>query len=251
MCKGVKHISTIVLNSAMMDTEKMNCLAISLIVKSKYASSSVKDASYRKLAILTGMHRETIKRAINEGLRLKWCWYDGKDLVFKKLHRPMRKGVRLVREMPSNVADIKKELRAYVLADKLQNMTYAKYSLDMKEGQSPQCVTSGRVKVMGRISRKGLAKIWGCSVPSTEAITLHAIKEMKLIRRIRSEKPKELKCGKNPEKNYDGSEDDLMGVFKAYGKTFVRLPHLYIVRKSRYTILHMSPIKCKESGIAK
>lgn len=235
----------------MMDTEKMNCLAISLIVKSKYASSTIKDSSYRKLATITGVHRETIKRAITAGLRLKWCWYDGDNLVFKKLHRPMRKGVRLIREMPSNVTEIKKELRAYVLAEKLQNMTYAKHSLDMKEGQSPQCVTSGRVKVVGRISRKGLAKIWGCSVPTTETITRHAVKEMKLIRRVRSQKPKEIKRPNNPEKNYDGSEDELVGVFKAYGRMFVRLPHLYIVRKSAYSSLHMSPIKCKESGIAK
>lgn len=197
------------------------------------------------------MHRETVKKAVQAGLQLGWCWYDKDDLVFKKLQRPMRKGVRMVRELPKNVKEIKKELLAYLLADKLQNMTYAKYSEDMKEGQSPRCVTSGRVKVVGRISRKGLAKIWGCSVPSTEAITLHAIKEMRLIRRIRSEKPKELKCGKNPEKNYSGTEDDLVGVFRAYGKTFVRLPHQYIVRKSQYTHLHKPHIKCKESGIAK
>lgn len=229
----------------------MNCLAMSIMVKSAFASSTVKNSSYRKLSAITGMHRETVKKAVQTGLQLCWCWYDKDDLVFKKLQRPMRKGARMVRELPKAVAEIKKELLAYLLVDKLQNMTYAKYSLDMKEGESPACVTSGRVKVVGRISRKGLAKIWGCSVPSTEAITLHAIKEMKLIRRRRSEKPKEIKCGKNPEKNYNGVEDDLVGVFKAYGKTFVRLPHQYIVRKSRYTSLHMSPIKCKENGIAK
>lgn len=249
--KGIRHISISVIQAATKNTARMNCLALSIIVKSTYASSSIKNFSYRKISSLTGMHRDTAKDAVEEGLKIGWCWYDKEDLVFKTLRRPMRKGATMVREFPKGIKKIKKELLAYLLADKLQNMTYAKYSEDMKEGQSPQCVTSGRVKVMGRISRKGLAKMWGCSAPTTEAITLHAIKEMKLIRRRRSEKPKEIKCPKNPEKNYNGIEDELVGVFKAYGKTFVRLPHLFIVRKSRYTTLHMSPIKCKESGIAK
>lgn len=179
------------------DADAVKALALLIFVKIKFPSSVVANFSYYKLAKVTGIHYNTIKKRLNTLGDMELLDFEGKynqHLRFKRV-RAKKSNVNFSRIDTTSVKTIERGLRALYLVEKVSQKNYVEQQVNLAHnGERTKQVKRAKSVCEKRgytdfndygISYKYLAKKLNLSLGSTSAVVKYAVKA-KLVNKHRT-----------------------------------------------------------------
>lgn len=129
----------------------LKAIAMSLLVRERTNTNIVKNFTYNKLAVITGMHPNTIKKRLQTLKDYGLVSLSGKNLVFRSIvSRHKQRNVRLAKIAYGKVKDIERSLQAILVAIIQIRKDFAKRTiLTAHNGRNPK-----QVKRAQKLSRR-------------------------------------------------------------------------------------------------
>lgn len=129
----------------------LKAIAMSLLVRKRTNTNIVKNFTYNKLAVITGMHPNTIKKRLQTLKDYGLVSLSGKNLVFRSLvSRHKQRNVRLAKIAYGKIKDIERSLQAILVAIMQIRKDFAKRTiLTAHNGRNPK-----QVKRAQKLSRR-------------------------------------------------------------------------------------------------
>ena len=108
----------------------LKAIAMSLLVKYRTKTNIIKDFTYNKLAAITGMHPDTIKKRLRTLREYGLVSMSGNKLVFRSLvSRHKRRNVRIAKMKFAKIKDVERSLQAILVATIQLRKEFAKRAI--------------------------------------------------------------------------------------------------------------------------
>ena len=230
------------------DAQVRKALALSLYCKDELGIHYVKEFTYNKLHVLTGIHVSTLKKRIRTLMQVGLAFMEGRKLVFNKVHKDNnRNNIVLDTERMHTLKDYEYAIISLGIAIVQANKIFAKSVIDkctdpknLKEYKSAKKFANahgyGRKFVDNGISYEYMANKFGVSVKTACSVVKLAVKNLILC------------VKKNFEQIFVKAVNKTIGKF--YSEcTFSTKNNIYIVHANSYSLGHavkLEILDCKK-----
>ena len=230
------------------DAQVRKALALSLYCKDELGIHYVKEFTYNKLHVLTGIHVNTLKKRIRTLMEVGLAFMEGRKLVFNKVHKDNnRNNIILDTERIHTLKDYEYAIISLGIAIVQANKIFAKSVIDkctdpknLKEYKSAKKLANahgyGRNFVDNGISYEYMANKFGISVKTACSVVKFAVKNLILC------------VKKNFEQIFVKSVNKAIGKF--YSEyTFSTKNNIYVVHANSYSLGHCCKLEildCKK-----
>ena len=165
----------------------LKAIAMSLLVRKRTNTNIIKNFTYNKLAKITGMHPDTIKKRLRTLKDYDLVSFSGKSLTFRSLvSRHKMRNIRLAKIAYNKIKDVERSLQAILVATIQLRKDFAKRTIrTAHNGRNPKKVKSaqklsrrykwGHDYVERGISYKKIAKTLGCCKATATKIVKFAV----------------------------------------------------------------------------
>ena len=217
------------------DAQVRKALALSLYCKDELGIHYVKEFTYNKLHVLTGIHVNTLKKRIHTLMQVGLVFMEGKKLVFNKVHKDNnRNNIILDTERIHTLKDYEYAIISWGIAIVQANKNFVKSVIDkctdpknLKEYKSAKKLANahgyGRKFVDNGISYEYMANNFGISVKTACSVVKFAVKN--LILRVK----------KNLEQIFVKAVNKTICKFNSE-YTFSTKNNIYIVHANSYSL---------------
>lgn len=230
------------------DAQVRKALALSLYCKDELGIHYVKEFTYNKLHVLTGIHVNTLKKRIHTLMQLGLAFMEGRKLVFNKVHKDNnRNNIVLDTERIHTLKDYEYAIISLGIAIVQANKIFANSVIDkctdpknLKEYKSAKKFANahgyGRKFVDNGISYWYMANKFGVSVKTACSVVKFAVKNLILC------------VKKNFEQIFVKSVNKTIGKFCSE-YTFSTKNNIYVVHANSYSLGHCCKLEildCKK-----
>ena len=217
------------------DAQVRKALALSLYCKDELGIHYVKEFTYNKLHVLTGIHVNTLKKRIRTLIQVGLAFMEGKKLVFNKVHKDNnRNNIILDTERIHTLKDYEYAIIALGIAIVQANKIFVKSVIDkctdpknLKEYKSAKKFANahgyGRKFVDNGISYEYMADKFGVSVKTACSVVKCAVKSLILC------------VKKNFEQIFVKAVNKTIGKFNSE-YTFSTKNNIYVVHANSYSL---------------
>lgn len=210
----------------------LKAIAMSLLVRKRTNTNIIKNFTINKLAQITSMHAETVKKRLRTLKDYNLVSYNGKNLVLRSLvSKHKMRNVRLAMIAYNKIKDVERSLQAILVANIQLNKDFVKRTIrtahnghDYKQVKAAQKLSRkynwGHDYVDYGLGYKKIAKTISCCKVTAEKIVKFAQK-IKILKKIK-------RCERIflPNINYQDYE----------GCTFTTKNYGYIIKANQYEV---------------
>lgn len=165
----------------------LKAIAMSLLVRKRTNTNIVKNFTYNKLAKITGMHPDTIKKRLRTLKDYDLVSFSGKNLMFRSLvSRHKMRNIRLAKIAYNKIKDVERSLQAILVATIQLRKDFVKRTIrTAHNGRNPKQVKAaqklsrrykwGHDYVERGLGYKKIAKTLGCCKATATKIVKFAV----------------------------------------------------------------------------
>ena len=217
------------------DAQVRKALALSLYCKDELDIHYVKEFTYNKLDVLTGIHVNTLKKRIRTLMQVGLAFMEGSTLVFNKVHKDNnRNNIILDTERIHTLKDYEYAIISWGIAIVQANKNFVKSVIDkctdpknLKDYKSAKKLANahgyGRKFVDNGISYEYMANKFGVSVKTACSVVKFAVKNLILC------------VKKNFEQIFVKAVNKTIGKFNSE-YTFSTKNNIYVVHANSYSL---------------
>lgn len=174
----------------------LKAIALSLLVRKRTNTNIVKNFTYNKLATITGMHPDTIKKRLQTLKNYDLVSLNGKNLTFRSLvSRHKNRNIRLAKIAYNTIKDVERSLQAILVATIQLRKNFAKRTIRIAHDGKKNKEIKAAIKISRRykwghdyveygLGYKKIAKTLNCCKVTAEKIVKFAQK-IKILKKFK------------------------------------------------------------------